>query len=293
MSEAHIDIQKGLRAALDNLQSYVYIKDRESRYIYANKLTLELFGCSADDLYLTSDEQYFPADVAAKLKEVDQRVLGGESTEEEIIVDDESGKRVYLEAKTPLYSDSEADKIIGILGISTDITYQKSLEEQALKLAKTDVLTGLSNRLEIDSVLSGEIERLKRFPRAFSIIMLDIDHFKRVNDHYGHIAGDHCLQQIASILKLNSRSIDTVGRWGGEEFLIICPETDLKGTEKLAEKLRTKIAEHDFSQVGKITCSFGVTSFFAGDTLESIVDRADQALYQAKDAGRNKVMTLD
>jgi PAS domain S-box-containing protein len=164
MIEEHIDIQKGLRAALDNLQSYVYIKDRESRYIYANKMTLELFGCSADDLYLTSDEQYFPADVTAKLKEVDQRVLDGESTEEEIIVDDESGRRVYLEAKTPLYSDLEADKIIGILGISTDITYQKSLEEQALKLAKTDVLTGLSNRLEIDSVLSGEIERLKRFP---------------------------------------------------------------------------------------------------------------------------------
>jgi diguanylate cyclase (GGDEF)-like protein len=221
-------------------------------------------------------------------------VLSGESTEEEIIVDDgESEKKVCLEVKTPIYSNNDNDLIVGILGISTDITYQKSLEEKALKLAITDVLTGLANRLELDSVLGGEVERFKRSQHPLSIIMLDIDHFKKVNDNYGHLVGDKCLAKVAEILKNNARMIDTVGRWGGEEFLIICFETDLNGSRKLAKKLLTLIEESVFPEVKHITGSFCVTSFIADDTLEIFINRADQALYNAKEFGRNRVEVIE
>jgi diguanylate cyclase (GGDEF)-like protein/PAS domain S-box-containing protein len=294
MIEHHIDLLSGLRTALDNLPSYVYIKDSKSRYVYANKHTLDLFGCTSKELHLAEDSNFFPPDVMKKLRKVDLKVLLGGSTEEEIIVDDgESEKKVYLEVKTPIYSNNDNDLIVGILGISTDITYQKSLEEKALKLAITDVLTGLANRLELDSVLGGEVERLKRSQHPLSIIMFDIDHFKKVNDNHGHLIGDKCLVKVAKILKNHTRMIDTVGRWGGEEFLIICPETDLNGSRKLAEKLRTLIKESVFPEVKHITGSFGVTSFIADDTLEVFINRADQALYNAKKFGKNRVEVIE
>jgi len=284
----------GLRTALDNLQSYVYIKDSELRYIYANKHTLDLFGCTAEELNLTSDSNFFPPDVAQKLRKNDLMVLLGESSEEEIIVDDgTSEKRIYLDAKSPIYSNNDNDLVVGILGISTDITYQKSLEEKALKLAITDVLTGLVNRLELDSVLGREIERLKRSQHPLSIIMFDIDHFKKVNDNYGHLIGDKCLVKIAKILQNNVRMIDTVGRWGGEEFLIICPETNLNGSQKLANELRLLIEESIFPEAKHITGSFGVTSFITDDTIETFINRADQALYNAKEFGRNRVEAIE
>ena len=293
MIEDHVNFLSGLRTALDNVQSFVYIKNRKSEYVYANRHTLDLFGCTAEDLYLAGDANFFPPDIVQTLRKVDLRVLSGESTKEEIIVDDgKLERRIYLGVKTPVYSDKDPDHIIGILGISTDITFQKSLEEKALKLAKTDVLTGLANRLELDSVLSDEIERLKRFHRPLSVIMIDLDHFKKVNDNYGHLIGDKCLTKVAEVLKNNARMVDTVGRWGGEEFLIICPETDLNGALKLAEKLRRLIEDNMFPEVKHITGSLGVTTFITGDTLETIINRADQALYNAKESGRNRVEAL-
>ena len=135
MIDKHIDLLKALPFALDNLQTNVYIKDRKLRYVYANKHTLTLFGCTAEELNLSDDSKFFPSDLVPILRNVDLKVLSGESSEEEIIVDDgKSGKKVYLEVKTPIHSDNDNDLIIGILGISTDITAQKSLIESEIKL---------------------------------------------------------------------------------------------------------------------------------------------------------------
>ena len=293
MIEEHVNILSGLRTALDHIHSFVYIKNRNLKYVYANRHTLDLFGCTAEDIYLVDDAHFFPADSVQILRAIDLRVLAGESTEEEIIIDaGKLGKRIYLGVKTPVYSDKYPDQIIGILGISTDITFQKTLEEKALKLAKTDVLTGLANRLELDSVLSQEIEKCRRFQRPLCIIMIDLDHFKQVNDICGHLTGDKCLIKVAQVLKRHSRVVDTVGRWGGEEFIIICPETDLDGTLRLAEKCRHLIEETMFPDVNHITASLGVNAFIDGDTLESLINRADQALYKAKASGRNRVEVL-
>lgn len=164
-----------------------------------------------------------------------------------------------------------------------------ALNRELAHLSITDKLTGLFNRLKLDEVLSAEIGRAARFVHPFSIILIDVDHFKQINDRYGHQAGDRVLQTFAGILNANTRKVDTVGRWGGEEFLLICPNTDSSGARQLAENLRAAIEAHSFPLVGSITASFGVSSFQADDQANDIVARADEALYAAKSNGRNCV----
>lgn len=122
--------------------------------------------------------------------------------------------------------------------------------------------------------------------------MLDLDKFKSVNDTYGHQAGDEVLKELALILKTNVRESDIVGRWGGEEFIIIAPNTNMEDAVKLAEKLREKISEFKFSFAGHKTGSFGVATYRVGDDEKSLIKRADDALYHAKESGRNKVVSF-
>ena len=159
-------------------------------------------------------------------------------------------------------------------------------------LARVDKLTNVFNRTKLDEVLEKEINRSKRFDREFSIILVDIDDFKKVNDNYGHLVGDKVLIQLAKILKKYTRTVDTVGRWGGEEFLIICPETNKEGVIKLARNLQEKINEFTFDEVGNITVSIGLSNF-KEDTSDTIVKKADVALYNIKENGKNSIAFMD
>lgn len=165
---------------------------------------------------------------------------------------------------------------------------EKNTELQ--RIATTDHLTGLSNRGRVEECLHWEVNRSDRFKHPFGMILFDIDRFKEVNDTYGHQVGDDVLIEIAGVVEGSIREIDICGRWGGEEFLIICPETDESGTLRLAENLRKVIENHSFPVVGKKTASFGVTAFRHGDGVDEMIRRADAALYQAKESGRNQVV---
>ncbi|NTS75765.1 diguanylate cyclase [Catenovulum sp. SM1970] len=170
------------------------------------------------------------------------------------------------------------------------IKHELELKNKELeRLATRDVLTGLFNRLKIEDVLEQELERVKRFQSSVSLIIMDLDHFKSVNDDYGHQTGDLILQQLAELLLMHTRKVDLVGRWGGEEFIIVCPETDLVGAEILANKIRFEIEQFEFAQVGHKTSSFGLTTYRESDDIDSLIARADHALYQAKENGRNLV----
>jgi len=169
----------------------------------------------------------------------------------------------------------------------THALLEKNQELQ--RLAVTDCLTGLYNRLKLDQVLEEELSRSQRYATPFALLLLDLDHFKAINDQHGHQAGDLMLQQIASILGENARTTDAVGRWGGEEFLLVCRNTDLDGAGTLAEKLRQKIATHDFPRLGQRTASFGVAAYRQDDSITEMLARADTALYLAKDRGRNRI----
>jgi diguanylate cyclase (GGDEF)-like protein len=122
-----------------------------------------------------------------------------------------------------------------------------------------------------------------------SVILLDIDHFKLINDTFGHDVGDTVLVQMSALLQEHLRASDMLGRWGGEEFLIVVNAADTAAVEEMADRLRTMIAQHVFQQVGQLTASFGIAALLPSDTPESLVKRADQALYSAKQAGRNRV----
>lgn len=161
--------------------------------------------------------------------------------------------------------------------------------KRLLKMATTDPLTGLANRIRLDEKLLECHQVYERTGRVFSVIMIDLDYFKRVNDTYGHLIGDKTLVALTQLLSDNIRHIDTLGRWGGEEFMIICPETEIEGGKQLAEKMQSVIEKYDFPHIHTMTCSFGISESRKGDRIENVVGRADSALYQAKAEGRNRI----
>ncbi len=175
-----------------------------------------------------------------------------------------------------------------------DSELHRLIEERTRELEKlsvTDQLTKLYNRRKIDKILATEIEQARRYNHSFSLILIDIDYFKKINDNYGHLVGDRVLQTLSKLFISNIRKTDMVGRWGGEEFLIISMEKDLQKVQVFVEKLRALVDNHHFETVGNITCSFGVSHFSQGDSIDSLLKRADIALYHAKNAGRNCVKT--
>lgn len=164
--------------------------------------------------------------------------------------------------------------------------------EVAQQRAMTDALTGLLNRYGLQHILSHEHAEARRYDRPLSCLMIDLDNFKLANDRYGHAAGDQALQQVASVLKEVVRKADTVFRYGGEEFLVLLPETDLEGARALAEKIRAAVAtqplgdeRHSFA----LTLSAGATSLCENESGNDMIARADMALYQAKEEGRDRV----
>lgn len=166
----------------------------------------------------------------------------------------------------------------------TDITDKKEIEKRSI----LDPLTQIYNRIKLDESLQIELDRANRTKREFSLIMTDIDFFKKVNDNYGHQIGDEVLVKFASQIKSNIRKTDILGRFGGEEFIIILPDTNKDGALKLAQKLRKIIENYKFSENFQITASFGVSSYQENDTETTITKRADDALYKAKENGRNQ-----
>ncbi|MFU2207081.1 diguanylate cyclase domain-containing protein [Solidesulfovibrio sp. C21] len=157
---------------------------------------------------------------------------------------------------------------------------------ELMRLSTTDMLTGLANRQRIDALLG---QALNDRSEAVSLIMLDIDHFKRINDRFGHLAGDRTLSALAGVLRGAMPEGCAVGRWGGEEFLILCRKTVLADAYLLAEALRERVLELDLPDIGRISCSFGVVEAAPEETVDRLMSRVDQALYVAKELGRNRV----
>ena len=170
-----------------------------------------------------------------------------------------------------------------------DLKLQKANEELEI-LSSIDKLTNIYNRRKIDSYLIEEIQRSERSGDVFSLIMIDIDYFKRVNDDFGHQVGDIVLTTVAKLIQESVREIDILGRWGGEEFLIICPFTRDEGLITEAERIRKNIEMYEFENVGNKTVSIGLSTYQKNDTPNMILKRVDMALYKAKNNGRNNVI---
>ncbi|HVT03921.1 MAG TPA: diguanylate cyclase [Thermoanaerobaculia bacterium] len=193
---------------------------------------------------------------------------------------------------TPVYYANVVIVFAALMIISyyfrqASLTAEKRMEE----LATTDALTTLANRRRMKQLFDSERARVKRSGRGFTLVLSDIDHFKRFNDTWGHDCGDYVLKEVAATLKRSLREQDTVGRWGGEEFISLLLETNIEQGMQAAEKMRKAIEEERFQFGGhdlSVTMTFGVATFEPGDDLETSIKRSDEALYVGKEGGRNR-----
>jgi diguanylate cyclase (GGDEF)-like protein/PAS domain S-box-containing protein len=180
-----------------------------------------------------------------------------------------------------------------LLLVGRDMTERERLLREVTRLSTTDPLTGLSNRRHFDEAAKLEIVRARRYRRPLSAVMVDLDHFKRVNDTFGHAAGDRVLVAVAGLCIRLARTTDLKARLGGEEFCLLLPETPGEASGVLAERLRTDIEALPFDADGRafrVTASMGISGYVAGDELKGLLERADAALYAAKESGRNRVV---
>jgi diguanylate cyclase (GGDEF)-like protein/PAS domain S-box-containing protein len=179
------------------------------------------------------------------------------------------------------------------LAIVSDITERKREHDEVTRNANIDTLTNLPNRRDFDGVLQREITRSRRYDRPLCVVIGDIDHFKIINDTFGHPVGDAVLKKLAEFVRNSLRTTDYVARWGGEEFTILLPETRLDVAVRSLNRLRANVANYEISEIGRaVTMSFGVTACMKFDDANDLLERADRALYTSKQTGRNKVTKL-
>lgn len=290
-----IESEERHRLLADNAADVIWTMDLHGQRTYVSPSVEKLRGYSSEEVKKQTFEELLCPDSLIIMQNglmLTSEKVGSDRTlnpfRGEFEQPCKDGSTVWVETTVSGIYNEEGN-YIGMLGVDRDIAERRKMEEEIRRLLITDKLTQSYNRLKTDETLEKEFERSNRTKIPFSVILLDIDHFKSVNDTFGHLAGDTVLVELADILKNNVRSIDIVGRWGGEEFLIILPETDNNGVTLLAEKLRTIIDQNNFTKAGKITASFGVATYNRDALPENIVSQADAALYKAKENGRNRV----
>jgi diguanylate cyclase (GGDEF)-like protein/PAS domain S-box-containing protein len=295
-------IEQRLKLITDVLGEGVFLVDSHGQIIFANPEAIRLLGYRLDEIegvlihevihIQQSDGMWYKPGENPLFNAI---MSGSDYRDDDGVFTCKSGLLMPVSfVCRPVYKDNMLD---GAVLAFRDITVQKrhlqsleSINELLEKQATTDVLTGIFNRMKFNKSLTKEIQRAQRYNTQLSLIIFDIDHFKQVNDTYGHLAGDNVLKNLARLVASNLRQIDIFARWGGEEFVIQAPETAIDGAVRLAEKLRSKIETHDFSEPEKVTTSFGVTALKKGDDTISLLNRADEALYRAKENGRNQVV---
>ncbi|MBK3332843.1 diguanylate cyclase [Persephonella atlantica] len=262
------------------------------RFMYVNPTMSSILETTPGELIGTNVYRYIYPDDRPKVSEVVRRRKKGERFIERYTIRVVTGtgkiRWVEITSETIMFKG----KYCGI-GSVIDITDRKKLEENLRKLATVDQLTGIYNRYAFEKFLEEEINRAERYGSSFSIIMFDIDNFKDVNDMYGHQVGDRILKELVNIVRSSIRKSDIFARWGGEEFMILVPIKEKQDAYRIAEKIREKIEKHRFDNVGKITVSIGVSFYKKGDSIKTIIRRADTALYQAKKSGKNMTVVAD
>lgn len=265
---------------LQNMQDMVVVTDREARVVEANPAAEAILGHDPRSLPGTPLQDLFPEELLAAM----QSPSAAAHSFLEISVKAADGRMVPCMCTLHKVYDAFEDHI-GFLLMAQDIRQRKRLEEQSV----TDPLTGVFNRLKAGEEMRMALDRHARTGVDLSLVFFDIDRFKKVNDVFGHAAGDAVLVGLADLVRQEIRTTDLAARWGGEEFLLLCPATSLEQAATLAERIRRKVESHSFAEIDAVTVSLGVTRALPGDTPESLVRRADEAMYDAKKAGRNRV----
>jgi len=271
--------------------------DKEWSVAFVSKSVSKLLGYTKEDFEnnkISYASCIHPDDIEMVSKEVLNSVNSDNNffSHNPYRITTKDGKIKWILDRTVVVKDTNS-KVTHYLGYLSDITELKNYQNRLEELSKTDQLTKVRNRLYIDESLQKQYYRFFRNDEKCSLILIDIDLFKDINDNFGHIIGDLFLVEFSTILKENIRESDTVGRWGGEEFLIILPHTDQNEAKNVAHILKNIISNFKFSKVGHRTASFGISEFQTGLNSEQVLDNADKALYQSKNKGRNQITCFD
>ncbi|MBS0382536.1 MAG: diguanylate cyclase [Proteobacteria bacterium] len=287
--------KKLLGTILDNIDALVYMKDANRRFLYANQHAAEALGHPVEQIAGRLDSELLPQAIADEFWAKDQKILqSGQRLATEASLPDATGRmRHYWSIVVPW---SSPDGTPAVIGLSTDITELHELKEELQRQAATDSLTGIANRRSFHARAESEFARSRRHGTPLSLVAIDIDHFKQINDLCGHLAGDRVLRNFAGWCQSVLRTEDLCGRTGGEEFCILLPETDIDAAHALAERIRNLTNERLAAQEHpalRVTASFGVASQSAEDRrFEDLFSRADRALYLAKQQGRDRTALL-
>lgn len=273
----------------------------QTNIVTFNPLKVTTLGYDIEDIPERPDYQYFteklhPEDYEVAMTAMREHLNGSKSVyETEYRIKTKDGKwRWYYDLGKITKRDEEGKPLL-VAGIVFDITERKELQnkleeqnELLEKLATIDELTKLLNRRTVYSKLKYEMDRAQRYKNPLSIMMIDIDHFKQVNDNYGHMRGDDVLREVAATISRGVRRTDIPGRYGGEEFLVIFPNSNLDESLVVAERIRVGVSELKYDDDLSVTISCGVKTY-EGETIEELLRKADEKLYEAKEQGRNRV----
>jgi len=281
------------RAIVENVGDLVAVLDAEGRRIYNSPSYRPLFREKDIRQGSNSFLEIHPED-RERIKEIFRSTVAtgvGERAEFQFVLKDGSIRHMESDGRAIRGADGTVSKVVVV---SRDITELKHLEAELREMAATDFLTGLANRRHFLARLEQELSRIHRIDgHCASVLMLDSDHFKQINDTFGHATGDNVLRHLSILMQNELRKVDTVGRVGGEEFAVILPGADLPAAEVFAERLRRRVAgtpmEHEDKEI-PLTVSIGVAGMKASDaTADDALVRADRALFRAKECGRNTV----
>ena len=286
---------------LDNLHDGLYFVDRKRVITYWNKAAerisgftaAEVVGKSCADNVLTHVDGHGCA-LCTGICPLAETMCDGKLRQSDIYLHHKDGHRIPVSVRASPLTDA-AGQIVGGIELFTDISHQAVNELRIIeleRLALLDGLTQLAHRTYVEREIHGKFEEMKRFDQPFGCLFMDIDHFKSVNDRFGHDVGDEVLKFVARTLVANARPFDVYGRWGGEEFVGIIRCIGEKDVERLGNRLRSLIETSYVMHEGRrisVTMSIGATLFRKTDSMESLVKRADELLYRSKQGGRNRL----
>ena len=287
--------EKRSRLLAENAWDVIWTMAMDASITYVSPAIEHVRGITADEAKNQSLDEIHPPESAARVADYYQRVFSAVETgteppsfRGELEYYRKDGSIMTGELQVIPHRDGTG-QVVELIGVTRDISERKRFETELRDLAVTDTLTGVWNRRQGTELLAADLAA-RRPNQALSLLMLDIDHFKSINDTFGHQAGDHVLIEIASRLRRSLRGSDMVARWGGEEFVVLLRDCALSDALRLAEELRVEIAELPFGAMGSLTVSVGVAEARAGEDLTTWLERADRALYRAKRSGRNEVV---
>lgn len=284
-----VEIKK-LSKAIEQIDDLVVITDRNGVITYVNRAFCNFTGYSREEAIGETPSLYKSSKhTASEIKELWDTILDSK-VYRAVIINKKKNGELYYEEKTITPLSDDKGNITSFVSTAKDITERVEMEVKLEKLASTDYLTGLYNRRKFEEIFTTEISRCRRYNEPLSLIMFDIDHFKNINDTFGHDVGDVVLKELSKLIKSHIRQSDALARWGGEEFMLLTPEIDKEAAYLLAEKLRQSVNSFVFAQVGQVSCSLGVVQLLENEDFNSCSLRADKAMYKAKKGGRNRTV---